>query len=446
MVRRGMDDKPMTPGDTGALLLCPQPVHPRRMRVDLWASARADYPSAALARRHPRIVPRFDRAKVYVATCCLIAVATTIGCGRPKGMLFEPIQPPIAWPAPPQVARVVLIGTIESSSDLKPARSGGEALRTILRGRRPPIAFVSPHGVAVHPRGILAVADAGAAAVHVLDLNERTHHRVAGWQGERFAVPIGVAWVEDRLYVTDAGRHEVVIIGPTGRFFGSFGAELLKRPVGVTWDGTHDELFVVDGQAHAILVFSREGSPIRTIGEQGAAPGRFNFPSHVAIRGDRLLVADSGNFRVQLLDRYGASLRSFGVKGNGAGDFALPKGVGFDSEGHLYVVDAQFENFQVFGDQGRLLLAVGNEGREPGEFWLPAGIAVDNQDRLWIADAGNHRVQVFQYISQEAESPLAADGFGGAPLGKRHPNQKGRETMGAPTGACQLSLDLGNAS
>jgi DNA-binding beta-propeller fold protein YncE len=79
------------------------------------------------------------------------------------------------------------------------------------------------------------------------------------------------------------------------------------------------------------------------------------------------------------------------------GYFAQPKGVAIDSEGHLYVVDGQFETVQIFDDQGQLLMDFGEEGNRPAEFWLPAGIFIDPADRIWIADSYNRRVQVFDY-------------------------------------------------
>ena len=72
--------------------------------------------------------------------------------------------------------------------------------------------------------------------------------------------------------------------------------------------------------------------------------------------------------------------------------------VSLDSEGHIYVVDASFNNFQIFDEEGQLLLFVGAGGRNPGEFVLPAGMFIDEQDRIYVADQGNSRVQVFQYL------------------------------------------------
>ena len=62
------------------------------------------------------------------------------------------------------------------------------------------------------------------------------------------------------------------------------------------------------------------------------------------------------------------------------------------------MVDARFENVQVFDRTGRLLLVFGEEGTGPGQFWLPAGIFVDPNDRIWVCDTYNRRVQVFDRV------------------------------------------------
>ena len=101
---------------------------------------------------------------------------------------------------------------------------------------------------------------------------------------------------------------------------------------------------------------------------------------------------------MQRLGVDGTVLGTFGRKGDAAGDFALPKGVAFDPQGNIWVVDAQFENVQAFTSGGQLLLAIGGEGRGIGEFSLPAGICIDAKGRIWIADTYNRRVQVFELL------------------------------------------------
>ncbi len=333
-----------------------------------------------------------------IRSLAVIGAVALGGCAKPRGVLFPMIDPPMVWPASPNTPRIELIGMISDSRDLAAEQTGVEVFRAALRGPRPPIMFTSPHGVAVSDRERLAVADGNGAAVHIIDLHERTHTMISGFGDERFGAPVGVTWADDLLYVSDAERGEIVVLDAAGAFLSRFGSDVLRRPVGIAYARARDALYVADGDAHCVRVFDRDGNLRNTIGNRGEAPGEFNYPSHIACSGDRLLVTDSGNFRVQLMDLDGNVRSVIGKKGNAAGDFALPKGVAIDSEGHVYVVDARFENVQMFDGRGQLLMALGGEGREPGRFWLPAGIMIDDQDRIWVADGGNRRIQVFQYL------------------------------------------------
>lgn len=344
-------------------------------------------------------------------------VAGATGCATPQGVLFPLVDPPLVWPTAPDVPRVKFVGTLNGSADLKAALSASEAFKAFLRGPRPPINFSGPHGIALCRAGrarlldargapgdtkkrrawpaLLAVADGAGGAVHILDLGDRTHVLVTGFGDERFSTPLGVAWADRRLFVTDAQRHEVVELDAEGGYHGRFGLDTLTRPVGITYVAQRDRLYVVDGGAHRVVVFDPAGTVVQILGERGTAPGQFNFPTHITSRGDRLLVADSGNSRIQLLDLDGRPLSTIGSRGDGAGDLSLPKGVAFDSAGRIYVVDAHFENVQIFDETGQLLLAIGREGNRLGQFALPAGLAIDRSDRIWVADSGNRRLQVF---------------------------------------------------
>jgi sugar lactone lactonase YvrE len=110
------------------------------------------------------------------------------------------------------------------------------------------------------------------------------------------------------------------------------------------------------------------------------------------------------NFRIQKVDTKGRPLQSIGSIGNVTGSFSRPKGVATDSEGNLYVVDALFDNIQIFDKQGRFLMHWGEGGIEPGYFWLPTGIAIDVHDRIWVADTYNRRIQVFKRMDDHEEN------------------------------------------
>lgn len=366
------------------------PVRPR-------ASCEAQFARIS-ARAKSRSPVALRSVRTIVMSMFLVCIGVTAGCGRPQGMLFPQLDPPRVWPPPPDTPRIKLLGILSDSRDLNAGQSGMEVIKAAFRGPRPPVRFSGPHGLAVRNPGVLAIADPGGGSVHLIDLDSRSHHMVSGFGDQRFAAPVGAAWAGERLFVTDAQRHEVIELDSVGGFRQRFGSDVLKRPVGIAYVPKRRQLYVVDGNAHHLTVFDLAGKLIKTIGQRGTAPGEFNFPTHICSAGDRFLVADSGNFRVQLLDLDGHCVKTIGQKGDGAGDLSLPKGVAFDGDGHVYVIDAHFENIQIFDEVGQLLMAFGEEGSDPGKFSLPAGLAIDDQDRIWVADSGNHRVQVFEYM------------------------------------------------
>jgi len=86
-----------------------------------------------------------------------------------------------------------------------------------------------------------------------------------------------------------------------------------------------------------------------------------------------------------------------------------PKGIAFDSENDLYVVDGLWSNVQAYDQKGQLLYYFGQSGDGPQEFQLPAGLFIDRADRIYVVDSWNRRVQVFRYLVPPKAGP------GGAP-------------------------------
>jgi DNA-binding beta-propeller fold protein YncE len=113
-----------------------------------------------------------------------------------------------------------------------------------------------------------------------------------------------------------------------------------------------------------------------------------------------------GNFRIQILSPDGEVLNIFGEPGRRPGNLMRPKGIAIDSENHIYVVDAWFNNIQIFDIYGRVYLAFGSPGVNPGEFILPIGIYIDKNDRIYVLDQLNRRLQIFQYIRSGEKAPL----------------------------------------
>src|SRR5664279_892525 len=115
------------------------------------------------------------------------------------------------------------------------------------------------------------------------------------------------------------------------------------------------------------------------------------------------------NFRVQSVDRSGQFQYAVGKIGDGRGTMFRPKGIGIDSEGHLYVVDGNLNLVQVFNRKGELLYYFGQMGTGFGDFRLPTGLFIDRNDRVYVVDSYNHRVQVFHYSGCLLYTSDAAD-------------------------------------
>jgi sugar lactone lactonase YvrE len=147
-----------------------------------------------------------------------------------------------------------------------------------------------------------------------------------------------------------------------------------------------------------------QGSVLQTIGKPGTGDGEFNYPTELRLNGNDLVVVDAMNFRVQVLDRSGNFRYSIGKLGDSTGWMFRPKGIGFDSEGHLYVVDGAWSVVQVFNQEGQLLYYFGQRGTGAGEFQLPTGLQIDKSDRVYVVDSYNRRIQVFHYYGSPKQA------------------------------------------
>ncbi|HVT88702.1 MAG TPA: hypothetical protein VHD56_07620, partial [Tepidisphaeraceae bacterium] len=325
-----------------------------------------------------------------------------IGCGRPAGIIFPPLEKPIIWPQAPEKPRIKYVGQLVTSDDLKPAIPFGQGLGEAIFGKKPARSMLTPYAICTDGKDRVFVADSGAQLVHVFNLNTRLYEQWKPPEPIRFSQPVGIAWdPAGRLYVADSVSGRIFMFDTSGRMTGLIGSSMVVRPCGLAFDPKSRRLFVADPGTHQLRVFSSDGRPLASIGSRGIELGQFNFPTNVAVDSQGLIyVADSLNFRVQQFAPALKPIRQIGRKGDMPGYFGQPKGLAIDSQEHLYAVDAHFEAVQIFDHGGNLLMDFGQEGSNPGEFWLPAGIFVDSHNRIWVADSYNRRVQVFDYLPE----------------------------------------------
>lgn len=322
-----------------------------------------------------------------------LAAALSSACaGAPVRKVGERRDGDPSWVRSAGLA-VRYVGELREPEHLGIEKSAWSRFVTWLAGEAEPTALYRPFALALAADGRVAVSDPGNRAVRVYDPPNNRHLRLSSG----LEAPLGVAFVDALVVVADAQARALFAFDRDGAPAalpkelsppqGGYG-----RPAGLAWDAAHRRLFVADPVEHCVHVLSAAGAT--RLGQRGAGPGEFNFPTHVAWGGGALLVTDSMNFRVQQFDAALGFVRELGGLGDTPGDLPRPKGVAVDSRGTVWVVEGAFDAVEAFDVAGELVAVIGGAGTDAGRFWLPAGAAIDG-DRLYVADTWNARVQVF---------------------------------------------------
>jgi DNA-binding beta-propeller fold protein YncE len=265
--------------------------------------------------------------------------------------------------------------------------------------------MVRPYSITTDSKGRIIVTDPGAHGVHIFDFAKEKYKflsRLDTGKDPLVAPQCVTVDAGDNIYVTDSEAGKIFVFGQNGKFqraIGSLkgGEGYFKRPTGIAVDSSAQRIYVTDTLRDQIFEMDMQGNVLKRIGKPGTGRGEFNFPTELRLYGESLAVVDAMNFRVQVLDRNGEYQYEIGKTGDDVGAMFRPKGVGFDSEGHLYVVDGMRSVVQVFDREGQLLYYFGQLGTAPGTFQLPTGMRIDGNDRIYVVDSFNRRVEVFHY-------------------------------------------------
>jgi DNA-binding beta-propeller fold protein YncE len=295
--------------------------------------------------------------------------------------------------------------SLTSDRDVRPKPGIFTRVFDIVVGQPDLHFLVRPYSVVEDSRGRIIVTDPGAQGVHIFDPAQQKYKFIERKDKNKDAMlaPQCVAVDDkDNIYVTDSESGKIFVFNADGKYqhaLGSLkgGEGFFKRPTGIAVDSTQQHIYVTDTLRNKIFVLDMNGAVLKTIGQEGEKPGEFNYPTELRFDGKELVVVDAMNFRVQALDVSGQFLYGIGKMGDGTGAMFRPKGIGTDSEGHVYVVEGSHDMVQVFNREGQLLYYFGQQGTGFGDFRLPSGLFIDRNDRVFVVDSYNHRVQVFQY-------------------------------------------------
>ncbi|WP_456381040.1 6-bladed beta-propeller [Thiolapillus sp.] len=346
-----------------------------------------------------RLLPRLFRATLFLVAGTLLASCA----GSPYSALQEDEEQNIVWPQPPGKARIRFVNEISNAADLGIQPGLWSRLAGWIAGGQGQ-RLIRPTAAVMTPEEVLYVADPGSRAVHRFDIRRNKYEIIRLKDGSPFRSPVALAiGPENRIYVSDSALNQIFLItGDKKQYAIPFQTSIaLDQPTGLAVD--NERLYVVNTLRHEILAFDLEGQLLFRFGRRGAGTGEFNFPTMIWSEPSsrRLWITDSLNFRIQQFDQNGRFISTFGRPGDATGDLPRPKGVATDRHGNLYVLDSLHNSMQIFNPAGELLLYIGEQGQGPGQFWLPTGIFIDSKNRIFVADSFNSRVQIFRYLVEE---------------------------------------------
>jgi DNA-binding beta-propeller fold protein YncE len=301
--------------------------------------------------------------------------------------------------------RLLYEGSISSEKEVKGKPKLLARVLNVVVGEPNFHALINPYSVVTDSQGRVIVTDPGASGIHIFDYTQHKYKFISrlretdGLESPQCVAVDG----DDNIYVTDSYTGKIFVFDANGKFqrvIGSIKGEgYFKRATGIAVDSKAQRLYVTDTLRHQIWVLDLQGTVVQKIGFRGTGECQFNYPTELRLAGPNLLVVDAMNFRVQVLDLAGMFQYSIGNLGDAAGSMFRPKGIGLDSEGHLYMVEGLSGMVQVFDRQGHLLYYFGQTGSGFGDFRLPTGLFIDSSDRVFVVDSFNGRVQVFQYFA-----------------------------------------------
>lgn len=320
---------------------------------------------------------------------------------------------PVFYPPLPNPPHIQHLHSFTSIKDL----GGGSAFAEFILGRESNEALISkPYGVAIHGGKIFAVDTRGPGYV-VLDLVKRERTLISGGGAGRMKKPINITIDKDGLkYVTDTGRNQVLVYNRQDRFVRAYGVEGQFKPADVAIVG--NRLYISDLKHHLVHVLDKNSGKTLfkmatpAMKEKG---GRVQFPTNMAVYKDNLYISDTGNFKIVKYTLDGKYVGSLGEVGSTLGKFARPKGIALDRDGRMYVVDAAFENVQLFNKAGKLLMFFGGPGDSPENINLPTDIYIDYDDVKYFqpyAAPGFKLEYVIIIASQFGVNKLNVFGFG----------------------------------
>ena len=156
----------------------------------------------------------------------------------------------------------------------------------------------------------------------------------------------------------------------------------------------NDDIVIVDGGNKCVVVLDNKLNLLKVIG-QGSGNSRLVYPDGVAVTDNVIAVSDYGGHQVKKYSLQGELLSVIGSHGNENGQFNRPRGLAFNNNKLLYVVDRWNHRVQVFQQDDTFAFSFGSKGSNPGQFQEPVKIAIDPNNNVLVTDFTADCINIF---------------------------------------------------
>ena len=153
------------------------------------------------------------------------------------------------------------------------------------------------------------------------------------------------------------------------------------------------EIVIVDHDKGHVIVLDDKLKVLKLIG-QGSGNIRLVTPHSIAVIDNVIAVSDYGSDQVKKYSLQGEFLSVIGCPGDKNGQFNRPRGLAFNNNKLLYVVDGDNHRVQVFQDD-TFAFTFGSKGNNAGQFHSPAKIAIDPNNNVLVTDLDANCIHLF---------------------------------------------------
>ena len=120
------------------------------------------------------------------------------------------------------------------------------------------------------------------------------------------------------------------------------------------------------------------------------------FGLAISPAGELVVVENRGYSTISVYSSDLKKLRSFASWGSGEGQCKQPRGVCFDTDGNILVIDGDNHRLHKFSLDGKFLQTVGSWGFDSLQFLSPTSVACSQSGLVYVADRNNHRIQILR--------------------------------------------------